>query len=216
MSSDINPKTQQMKNIIFDWSGVVKDAVNSQLWIINKIFMKHGLQPLSLEEFKDNWEQPYQLFYNKYLPKLSLKEEQKDYKEAIFSEDCPKSKSCFGVIELIKNLKNKGNFLVVVSSDHPETILKEINEYGLENIFSEVITKVHDKFESVNALVQRYNLKLSETYFIGDSNHEVDVAKKIGIKSVAVTWGLCSQKRLESVNPDFLIRNIEDLENILL
>lgn len=205
-----------MKNIIFDWSGVVKDAVDSQLWIINKIFKKYGIRSLSLEEFKDNWEQPYQLFYNKYLPKLSLEEEKKDYIEAIMSDDCPKSKSCFGVTELIINLKNKNSFLFVVSSDHPKTILKEIKEYGLENIFTEVITEVHDKFESVNALVQKYNLKLNETYFIGDSNHEVDVAKKIGIMSVAVTWGLCSQKRLESVNPNFLVKNIKELEDIVL
>lgn len=205
-----------MKNIIFDWSGVVKDAVTSQLWITNKIFIKHGLQPLSMEEFKDNWEQPYQLFYDKYLPKLSLKEEQKDYLEAILSEDCPKSKSCPGVVELIKTLKNKGYFLTVVSSDHPETILREIKEYGLENIFDQVITNVHDKFDSVDNLLRKYNFKLSETYFIGDSNHEVDVASRLSIISVAVTWGLCSEQRLKSVNPDFLVKNIKELEDVIL
>ncbi|MSU55278.1 MAG: HAD family hydrolase [Candidatus Taylorbacteria bacterium] len=176
-----------MKNIIFDWSGVVKDAVTTQCWIINKIFNRHGLQTLSVEEFKNNWEQPYWLFYNKYLPNISLEKENRDYMEAILSVDCPKSQSCPGVVELIKSLKNKGVFLAVVSSDHPETILDEIKEYGLENVFAEVITKVHDKFDSVNDLVKKYNLPLIETYFVGDSNHEIDVAKRIGIKSVAVT-----------------------------
>lgn len=203
-----------MKNIIFDWSGVVKDATTGQLWIINKIFKKHGLPPLSMEEFQDNWVQPYQLFYNKYLPKLSLEEEEKDYLEAINSDDCPKAKSCVGMTELIKNLKNKGNFLFVVSSDHIETFLKEIKQYGLEDIFTEVITNVHDKFDSVNGLIKKHNFNLSETYFIGDSNHEADVAKRTGINSVAVTWGFCSEQKLRSFNPNFLVKDVKELENI--
>lgn len=205
-----------MKNIIFDWSGVVKDAVTGQHWVVNKIFEKYGVPPLTLEEYKDNWVQPYQLFYDKYLPNLSFEEGQKDYREAMASPDCPKSESCIGMVDLLRNLKNKGDFLVVVSSDHPETILEEIKEYGLENVFTEVITNVHDKFEPVKNLLEKYNLNLDETYFIGDSNHEADVAHRTGIKSIAVTWGLCSEDRLRSVNPDFLVKNVEDLEVILL
>jgi len=32
-----------MKNIIFDWSGVVKDAVEVELWKVNKAFNKFGM-----------------------------------------------------------------------------------------------------------------------------------------------------------------------------
>lgn len=206
----------EIKAIIFDWSGVVKDALTSQHWLTNQVFKKHGLEPLSIEEFAENWEQPYQLFYNKYLPNLSMEEEEKDYLEAMRSKECPKAQPVAGMVELIKTLKERGYFLTVISSDHSETILNEIKEYGLENVFIEIINNVHDKFNSAKNLLQKYNLDLSETYFIGDSNHEVDVAKKLGIKSIAVTWGLCNIKRLKSVNPDFLINNVKELENILL
>jgi phosphoglycolate phosphatase len=204
-----------MKNIIFDWSGVVKDAVTAQLWIINRIFGKHGIQPISLEVFRANWEQPYQLFYNKYLPQLSLEEEQRDYREAIQSADCPKSGSCPGMVEFVKALKSKAYFLAVVSSDHAENVRREIHEYGLDEMFTEVITDVHDKLEGVNDIVRRYGLRLDETYFVGDSNHEVEVARKTGIRSVAVTWGFSTEQRLQSVNPDFIVRDIHELENII-
>jgi phosphoglycolate phosphatase-like HAD superfamily hydrolase len=204
-----------MKKIIFDWSGVVKDALKAQVWVTNKIFAKHGLLPLSLEQFKEDWEQPYNIFYNKYLPTLSLEEEQKDYLEAILSPECPKSTACPGMVELIKHLKNRGYFMAVVSSDHPETILREISAYGLDNIFTEIVTNVHDKLESVQNIIRKNNLNLADTYFIGDSNHEVEVAQKLGVKSIAVTWGLCNEKRLKSVKPDYLISEVSDLENLL-
>ena len=57
-----------MKNIIFDWSGVVRDTVTGQLWIVNKIFEKYNVSKISLEEFRENWKQPPALFYQKYLP----------------------------------------------------------------------------------------------------------------------------------------------------
>lgn len=31
-----------IKNIIFDWSGVIKDCVEDHLFVVNKIFSKFG------------------------------------------------------------------------------------------------------------------------------------------------------------------------------
>jgi len=55
-----------MKNIIFDWSGVVRDTVTNQMWIVNHIFKKYGVAEISTEEFRENWKQPPALFYQKY------------------------------------------------------------------------------------------------------------------------------------------------------
>jgi len=204
-----------MKNIIFDWSGVVKDAVHVQLWLVNRVFVKHGLEELSIDEFRENWVQPHHLFYAKYLPDISLEEEAKDYREGILSSDCPVADSCVGVVELIKRLKDKGFFLAVVSSDLPETLLPEMKRFGLENIFNEVINGVDDKFEPVESLIKNHNLNPLQTYFIGDSNHEIAVSKKYGIKSIAVTWGFCSEQLLIANNPDFLVNDVKALEDIL-
>ena len=53
------------KNIIFDWSGVVKDAVEDHVWVVNKMFKNLGGKEISLEEMRQNWEQPYMKFWNK-------------------------------------------------------------------------------------------------------------------------------------------------------
>lgn len=204
------------KNIIFDWSGVIKDAAESHLWVINKIFEKFGINKISLEEFKENWEQPYMLFYNKYLPNLTLEEEQAAYKEIILSGGCPKSASYPGIAGLIKKIKEKDNFMAVISSDLPDTIFSEIKEYGLEDIFDDIITDVHDKVEAASRLIKKGNLDLGNTFFVGDSNHEIEAGKRVGIKTIAVTWGFCPEKKLQLEKPDFIARSIKDLERIIL
>lgn len=206
----------KFKNIIFDWSGVVKEVVDSHFWVVNKMFGEAGVKAISLQEMRENWEQPYMLFYNKYVPGWTLEEEQEIYHKVITRKDCPKPCACEGIVKLIKKLNKKGVLMAVFSSDSAETLLPEIKQFGLENIFKEVIVNVHDKTEKIHELIEKNNFKPEETVFIGDSNHEVEVGKQAGIKTIAVTWGFSTEEKLKSTNPDYLVYNIKELEKILL
>lgn len=206
-----------MKNIIFDWSGVVRDTITSQLWIVNRIFKKYGVSEITLEEFRENWEQPPRLFYQKYLPKDYIEEERlKIYREAVFDKDGPRVSAFLKVVELIHACKSNNAFLAVVSSDLPETLYAEVKDYGLENILNEIVADVENKLEAVRKIIKENNLNPQDTFFVGDSNHEIDVTKETGIKSVAVTWGFTSEKKLRARNPDYVANNVQELEDIIL
>lgn len=206
-----------MKNIIFDWSGVVRDTTVNQMWIVNHIFKKYGVREISIEEFRENWTQPPALFYQKYLPEgYDESERSKLFQKLQLDKDCPKATSFPEVVEFIHRCKEKGYFLVVVSSDFPETLIPEVKEYGLENIFSEIVTDANDKLPPAQRIVKENNLHLEDTYFIGDSNHEVDVSREVGIKSIAVTWGFTSEQKLKSRNPDHIVHNVAELEKVVL
>ncbi|MES2216367.1 MAG: HAD family hydrolase [Patescibacteria group bacterium] len=206
-----------MKNVIFDWSGVVRDTVTNQMWIVNRIFKKYEVDEISTEEFRENWKQPPALFYQKYLPEgYDEAERSKLFQELQLDKDCPKAISFPEVVQLIHKCKEKGHFLTVVSSDFPETLLPEVKDYGLENVFSEIITDANDKLEPVQKIIKENNLNLQDTYFVGDSNHEIDVSKKVGIKSVAVIWGFTSENILRARNPDYICNNVSELESVIL
>jgi len=203
-----------IKNIIFDWSGVIKDCVLDHLCVVNKIFKSFGIKEISLEELKENWEQPYMRFYNKYLPNLNIEQEVVAYKKAIAEN--PKAKSYPGITDLVKKFKQTKRKIVIISSDDPETILPEIENFKLKGIFNDVIVGIHDKSEAIEELIKKHNFKPKETIFIGDSNHEIEVGEKNGVITVAVTWGFSTENRLKTVNPDFIVRNLEELEKVIL
>lgn len=206
-----------MKNLIFDWSGVVRDTVTNQMWIVNRIFKKYGVEEISTEEFRENWTQPPALFYQKYLPEGYNEEERsKLFRELQLDKDCPEATSFPEVVKLIHKCKGNGCYLAVVSSDFPETLLPEVKAYGLENIFSEIITDANDKLPPVQKMIKENNLNLEDTYFIGDSNHEIVVSKAAGIKSVAVTWGFTSEAKLSAHHPDYIAHDAFELESIIL
>ncbi len=203
-----------IKNVIFDWSGVVKDCVEDQLVIANKKLRHFGAKEISMEEMKEEWCQPWMDFYKKYIPSITMEEQEVFYKKAV--SESLKAKSFPGIPKLIKKIKESGAKVFVVSSDYPETILPEIKDFGLESVFDSVIFAAHNKEEAVCKIVESNNLEKNSTIFIGDSNHEIEVGKKLGIKTAAVTWGFSSESKLKSYNPDFLVHNLEELERAIL
>ena len=203
-----------LNNIIFDWSGVIKDCVLDQLVIVNKIFKQFGAKEITIEEFQENWSQPYMVFYNKYLPNLTIEEETVAYKKAI--AESPKAKEYAGISDLIKRAKKRNKKIVVVSSDYPKTILPEIESFGLEGVFDDIVVDAHDKEEEVRDLIKRNSFNEKDTVFIGDSNHEIEVGKKLGIKTIAVTWGFSLENKLKNESPDFIVHNLKELEEIIL
>jgi len=204
------------KNIIFDWSGVVKDALECHLWIVNEIFKELGIEEISRKKLQENWEQPHMLFYNKYLPNLTEAEELVLYKKAILRNDCPKSNPVIGICELINKLKERGCFLGVISSDLPETLFADIEEYGLKNTFNDVAAQSSVKSVSLKEMIEKYNLTPENTCFIGDSNHEIIAGKENGTKTIAVTWGFNTEEYLRSKGPYYLAHDVKELEEILL
>lgn len=204
-----------MKNVIFDWSGVVKDAFVGHLWVVNMIFKKYGISEMTIDELKEEWSEPYMNFYNRYLPKMTLEEEQKIYREVILDKNYPQSNPYPGIVELIQELKNKNYYLAVVTGDFEDSLFPEIKRFGLENVFNDIKTNVHKKTETVQNLIEKNGFDRKITFFVGDSNGEIVTSNESGINSVAVTWGFTAEKTLKKDNPNFIAHNLEELKNIL-
>jgi phosphoglycolate phosphatase len=203
-----------IKNIIFDWSGVVNDNVKTVHKVVNKLFRHFGVKEISFEEFKREWEMPYMKFYNKYLPELTLEEEQKVYDRLIKKVELVKVYP--GLPEVLRKFKSLGIRMFVNSSDLSDTLIKEIHDFGLDGVFSEVLTNVYDKLDALDKLIHKHNLVPRETVFIGDTSYEVECGKKLGTKTLAVTWGYQTLNTLKKAQPDYLVSSIDELSEAIL
>lgn len=208
-----------IKNIIFDWSGVINDDLLTVYKTIMEIFKKFRVKEISLEEFKKEWEQPYMRFYNKYgiFTKLPREEEKvvygSTYNSIVFKYP---PKLYPHIKDILQKFKKAGINMIVISSNLRETLLSDIEEFGLQGLFSEINSDVHDKAEDIQETIQRNNFNPKETIFIGDTTHEVKAGKSAGTKTATVTWGYNNEDKLRVVNPDFIIHNLEELESIIL
>ena len=215
-AQELTGMKSKIKNIIFDWSGVIKDALENHVWVVNRMFKNLGGGEITVEEMQQKWEQPYMKFWRKYYPDMRPKQQSAEYRKAILSKDCPDPKPYPGIVKLIKKLKIEGFSMAVLSGDLPATLFSEMKKFGLENIFKETIVDVYDKSKAIEGLIKRNNFKKEETVIIGDSDHEIETGGQVGVKTIAVTWGFTSEERLKKLNPDYLVHNAKELEKILL
>jgi phosphoglycolate phosphatase len=175
-----------------------------------------GGKAISKEELRETWDPSYMVFWNKYHKNLTVEEEQKLYYKTVLRDDFPKSEVYDGIVDLIKKLKENGVEMVVLSSDPERILLPEVERFGLDGVFREVVAGVPEKSVIIKDLIQRNNFNPLETVLIGDNANELDAGKSIGAKTIAVTWGFCTEEKLKEENPDFLVHNIKELEKILL
>lgn len=201
------------KNVIFDWSGVICDDIYAVYQADMDMFQEFGVSPITFTEFKQQWEMPFMNFLHKYIPDLTMEQQSQLFPKFIAKYNknqlFPKAEAT------LKKLFDNQTNLFIVSSDIG-IIIDMLKSFRIENLFTEVVYKVHDKTESVKNLIQKYNLNLNKTIFIGDTNHEIETSKIVGIKSGAVTWGYSPAEKLKALNPDFLIHNFSQLEEIVL
>lgn len=213
---DFINKIFMIKNIIFDWSGTLIDDVIFTHMATMKVFEKIGLEKITLEKFKEEFILPYMDFYKKF-------KEDVDKDKKIIDKTFNKEMNLINKSKLFSEVKGILNFLqqreikmIILSSYLQESLEKEIKENNLQDFFLDINGGVFDKVKVVMEVMNKNNFKPNETIFIGDMTHDVDAARKAGIKIVAVSCGYQSKEKLLEKNPDFLIENLRELKNIVL
>ncbi len=201
-----------IKNIIFDWSGVISDDLTQSYEANMYIFKKFRVNKLTKEEYKEAFFLPYLDFYKKYIPNAKKEEIDSLFIEAL--KRVSKPRIFIGVKETLEAL-NKRKIKMFVLSSHPITsVLEEAKDYGIKNLFEKIYGSVSNKIDEIKKLIEKNTLNIQETIFIGDMIHDIKSARSVNIRIAVVTYGYGSKIKLEKENPDFILNKFEEVMKI--
>jgi len=202
-----------IKNIVFDWSGTLADDLATTYKATMHIFEKLGGKPMPLEEYREKFFLPYMDFWKKYFPNCTNEQVANFFREGLQmagdSELYPEVKN------VLKRLYDRGIKMVVMSSGPQEKIIADAQKHGIFDYFKEINGNILDKTEAIADILQRNDFRSEETMCIGDMNHDIEAGKKVGVTSVGISWGHKSKEMLKTSNPDYLISDIAELEQLL-
>ena len=200
----------KIKNVIFDWSGVVNDNSKAVHFAVNYILGKSNKPSSTYQYFRENWSANYMAFYEKHTPGLSREEQKELYLEAL--EKYGPVRAYPGIIMVIKKIKKNNINLFVCSMDPKVCLDPQLIDYDLNNIFTEIICEVKtNKQDELEILIPKHQLVPEETLIIGDTSHEIECGKAVGIKTAGVTWGIYTKKRLAKHKPDYIFENPQEI-----
>ena len=204
-----------IKNLILDYNGVINDDFEYGYNAAMKVFDKFKLPRIPLEQAREEFEVPVENFYTKYLGEIPFETFRKEYFLEYTDEDNPKLFP--DVKETLDELVKRGVNLVILSSHKVEKIYKELDEYKIDReIFDEIIGGAENKLLVIDALMQKHNFENTQTAYVGDTIHDIEVAKQAKVLSIASTYGYQSKSKLAVAHPDHYIAHFNELLTILI
>ena len=197
----------KITTIIFDMDGTVLNTLDDLTDSVNYVFSKFGLPARSRDEYR-------QFFGNGigYAMKCAAPEGTPDslieemipvFKEYYDIHCLDKTGPYDGIIDLMKELRNSGCKMAIVSNKI-DSAVKELNE----RFFSEYVPVAIGERPGVNrkpapdtvfAALAELGSSTDEAVYIGDSEVDLMTAKNSNLPCIAVLWGFRDK--------EFLIKN---------
>ncbi len=120
-----------------------------------------------------------------------------------------------GIIEMLDFLKEEGCLLAVVSNK-PDRFVSKIIKAIFDDRFDSVSGKkegiaVKPCPELVLRVMQQYHVSAENTYYIGDSDVDIETAKNAGVSSVGVAWGFRGEKELSEAKAQYIVKEANDI-----
>lgn len=128
-----------------------------------------------------------------------------------------------GILEMLRQLKEKRFLLAVASSKNEESVDLVLEHFALKQYFDAAAGSFLDgrrsrKADVIEEALRRLNLSghAEQALMVGDKEHDVIGAREAGISCVAVAYGYGTMAELEAAKPLKIVHRVEELQEYLL
>ncbi|OGG52916.1 hypothetical protein A3H16_00945 [Candidatus Kaiserbacteria bacterium RIFCSPLOWO2_12_FULL_53_8] len=215
-----------IKLVVFDWNGVLIADTQAILDTDNDLLRSLGRRPISMQKYRDIFTMPVKdFFFALGFTEAEMRKDAKKIQETfhrLYEPRAARLRTRGGARYLLAWLKSRGISATILSNHTKEGLKVQLNRLGIAHYFDKVIT--NDKHQTMaqknkavklRDLVKKSGLKRSEILIIGDSPEEVEAGRAAGVRTVSLTGGYYSTKRLEKAKPDHLIHTLTRLIDII-
>lgn len=212
------------KAVIFDWNGTILADTRLCLASLNKTLSTFGVSPVSLPAYQDAYVVPFVHMYKRFgCDEGELRERQKELFET-FAEHYEKNEKKLrlrkGARAALDSMKARGYTTGVLSNYTTRRIAEQAKRFRIAHCFDAVLANDQaepvfyekGKGERLKDFVEEREIK--RALIVGDTPEEIEIAHAYGYPGVAITDGVCSVARLRAARPDFLIRSLDEMEEI--
>ncbi len=126
-----------------------------------------------------------------------------------------------GVLSTVKQLNEMKIELGLVTNNSRAPTMSILTRFGLIEFFKSIVTRdesgeLKPDQKGVLMCLKEMDLTTDEAIYVGDAIIDVDVSKRVGMRSIIVPNGPSRLERiLKEANPDFIVNNIGKVPDLL-
>lgn len=192
------------KYVIWDFNGTILDDTGISINAINKVLTKRNLPTLdSLSALQEVFCFPVKEYYRR----LGLDFSEEPYEIPAdewvneYTSNMLSAKLMDGVSDALKKIENAGIKQIVLSASELDMLKKQVDSLGIAGFFEEILGcdnvyaggKTHIAAEWIK---NKKEENVFPAIMIGDTDHDFEVAQKIGCDCVLYAGGFMSKNRL--------------------
>jgi len=206
----------KIKTVLFDFDGTIADTVDPVVEIINEFSNSWGektITPEDLEKYRNLNNQDalkatgvpaYKVFF-------MLRKVWKEIQRRIPELEC-----IDGIKPALQQLDKSGFQLGIVTTGIKENASKFLEANDLD-MFDFIYDgkQMFGKKKALKKVLKEKNLKPEEVIYVGDQTSDIDAAKDLNIKVIAVGWGFNREPILVEHEPEYFVNKPQELVKIL-
>ncbi len=197
-------KLHRFRHVIWDWNGTLFNDAWLCIDVMNGLLRARELPLLTPERYEQVFDFPVIEYYRRLGFDFEREPFAKSGAEFIDKYELRKHEAQLqpAARDVLDALKKAGKTQSVLSAYRHDTLEQLLKHFAVRDFFDHVVgaddVYAHGKVEQGRALLQRLDYKPCDVAIIGDTVHDFEVAREIGISCFLVPSGNHSRARLES------------------
>ncbi len=215
-----------IKLVFFDWNGTLLSDATAGLEATNNLLCQFNIKPIAIKTYRDLFEMPVTKFYSEVGidEKLFFENHSKiqDRYHSFYEKRAEHCRARAGTDVLLKWLHSEGIRSVILSNHTVEGIEKHLKRLKLEKYIDVVLahdnimsTGTKNKAKYAEEYVREKGFSPKQILVVGDAPEEAKIARQLNAKSVLVSGGWYSERRLKEAKPDYIIGRLDKLIGII-
>jgi phosphoglycolate phosphatase len=197
---------------IFDFDGTLADSAAWAIGLFNPLADKFGFKRVSRDEIEMlRGQSNREILRYMAIPMWKLPSIAKHARE-LGRRDAHLIPLFPGAAELLSRLDEAGVRIAIVSSNGEDTIrtvlgpelAARVAHYGCGASLFGKAAKFRGAMKACGATKQA-------TVCVGDEGRDIEAARQVGLKCVAVTWGYATEAALREAEPDVMVGSFDEL-----
>jgi HAD superfamily hydrolase (TIGR01509 family) len=210
------PVRKPLAAVLFDWDGTLINSYHADshayLGMFRALGLSWGLEELELH-YSPDW---YAVYRAAGIPKEHW-EKANDLWRVHYAKH--PSKLIVGARGVLRRLARRHVLGLVTSGDRPR-VTRQLREFALTRTFRARVCggdteerKPHPA--PLQMALEKLKREPEECIYVGDTAEDLEMARAVGMRAVAILGPFPTEKRLRAAKPEFLLERITELPGLI-
>ena len=194
----------RLQTVIWDFNGTLIDDLDLVVRSVNVQLGRRGLPSVTIERYRDVFGFPVEAYYRKIGLDLDA-EAMTELSAEFFDLYASGVASCplhAGIREALERFRDAGVRQLVLSAMEERLLLATLDRLSIAGFFKASYGLDHmradSKVKRAGKLLRDFNVEPTTALWIGDTDHDAEVAESLGVACVLIARGHQSRARLEA------------------